>query len=525
MCPKNKTDRRARVTARRVATPSAVATGPAASKTAAASERTVLQLFRRPFLSPEATATLLRKANGKPGVDGGIESIETEQCFNVETTSPLTNDELETLQWLLRETFEPDQFSDTSTFSDQNSVVEVGPRLAFQSAWSTNAVGVCLNCGLGKVTRLERSRRFKLTLTKGTAMSDTLKLAFAQNVHDRMTECVYDEPLATFVTNAVPEPTYTIPVLAEGRAALERVDKEMGLAFDEEDFEFYLTLFRDDIGRDPTNVELFDMGQSNSEHSRHWFFGGNLIVDGVPQPKSLFRMVKDTITGERGHNSVIAFKDNSSAIRGYVNTPLRPVRAGGPSKLEPRAVDLDWFFGGNLIVDGVPQPKSLFRMVKDTITGERGHNSVIAFKDNSSAIRGYVNTPLRPVRAGGPSKLEPRAVDLDLLLTGTYLRFPNPGTRCLPIGRTYTVLPKLVTVCPYIAQYNTDTFLSQSQRRRTTSRQAWRRTRAQRPGRAAACGTRTPLAPVRCSPRVPRGTALVTFKWKVTTWVSNWKRQ
>ena len=453
MCPKNKTDRRARVTARRVATPSAVATGPAASKTAAASERTVLQLFRRPFLSPEATATLLRKANGKPGVDGGIESIETEQCFNVETTSPLTNDELETLQWLLRETFEPDQFSDTSTFSDQNSVVEVGPRLAFQSAWSTNAVGVCLNCGLGKVTRLERSRRFKLTLTKGTAMSDTLKLAFAQNVHDRMTECVYDEPLATFVTNAVPEPTYTIPVLAEGRAALERVDKEMGLAFDEEDFEFYLTLFRDDIGRDPTNVELFDMGQSNSEHSRHWFFGGNLIVDGVPQPKSLFRMVKDTITGERGHNSVIAFKDNSSAIRGYVNTPLRPVRAGGPSKLEPRAVDLD------------------------------------------------------------------------LLLTGTYLRFPNPGTRCLPIGRTYTVLPKLVTVCAYIAQYNTDTFLSQSQRRRTTSRQAWRRTRAQRPGRAAACGTRTPLAPVRCSPRVPRGTALVTFKWKVTTWVSNWKRQ
>jgi|TARA_B110000967_G_scaffold21197_1_gene19685 phosphoribosylformylglycinamidine synthase len=453
LCPKNKTDRRARVTARRVATPSAVATGPAASKTAAASERTVLQLFRRPFLSPEATATLLRKANGKPGVDGGIESIETEQCFNVETTSPLTNDELETLQWLLRETFEPDQFSDTSTFSDQNSVVEVGPRLAFQSAWSTNAVGVCLNCGLGKVTRLERSRRFKLTLTKGTAMSDTLKLAFAQNVHDRMTECVYDEPLATFVTNAVPEPTYTIPVLAEGRAALERVDKEMGLAFDEEDFEFYLTLFRDDIGRDPTNVELFDMGQSNSEHSRHWFFGGNLIVDGVPQPKSLFRMVKDTITGERGHNSVIAFKDNSSAIRGYVNTPLRPVRAGGPSKLEPRAVDLD------------------------------------------------------------------------LLLTGTYLRFPNPGTRCLPIGRTYTVLPKLVTVCPYIAQYNTDTFLSQSQRRRTTSRQAWRRTRAQRPGRAAACGTRTPLAPVRCSPRVPRGTALVTFKWKVTTWVSNWKRQ
>ena len=118
----------------------------------------------------------------------------------------------------------------------------------------------------------------------GEPPSDAVKLAFASIVHDRMTECVYDEPLATFTTDAEPEEVYTVPVLAEGRAALERVDKEMGLAFDEEDFDYYLTLFRDDIGRDPTNVELFDMGQSNSEHSRHWFFGGNLIVDGVPQP-------------------------------------------------------------------------------------------------------------------------------------------------------------------------------------------------------------------------------------------------
>jgi phosphoribosylformylglycinamidine synthase len=175
----------------------------------------------------------------------------------------------------------------------------------------------------------------------GSVLTDPVKLAFASIVHDRMTECVYDEPLATFATDASPEEVYTVPVLAEGRAALERVDKEMGLAFDEEDFDYYLTLFRDDIGRDPTNVELFDMGQSNSEHSRHWFFGGNLIVDGVPQPESLFKMVKDTIAGERGHNSVIAFKDNSSAIRGYVNTPLRPTNPGGPSALEPRAVDLD----------------------------------------------------------------------------------------------------------------------------------------------------------------------------------------
>ena len=43
----------------------------------------------------------------------------------------------------------------------------------------------------------------------------------------------------------------------------------MGLAFDEWDLDYYTNLFRDDMKRDPTNVELFDIAQSNSEHSRY----------------------------------------------------------------------------------------------------------------------------------------------------------------------------------------------------------------------------------------------------------------
>ena len=290
--------RRVRVRAARALSvpPRAVATGPAQSSDRASGERVVLQLFRRPFLSEEATTTLARNANAKPGVDGTIASVATEQCFNVETTEALTEDEMATLQWLLRETFEPDLFASRSAFGESGGVVEVGPRLAFQSAWSTNAVGVCKNCGLEKVTRLERSRRFSLTMKNGEPPSDAVKLAFASVVHDRMTECVYDEPLATFATDAAPEEVYTVPVLAEGRAALERVDKEMGLAFDEEDFDYYLTLFRDDIGRDPTNVELFDMGQSNSEHSRHWFFKANLVLDGEKLPHNLMELVGQTLT-------------------------------------------------------------------------------------------------------------------------------------------------------------------------------------------------------------------------------------
>ena len=84
--------------------------------------------------------------------------------------------------------------------------------------------------------------------------------------------------------------------------------------------------------RDPTDVELFDIAQSNSEHSRHWFFGGNMVIDGEKKPRSLFRIVKDTLTEERRKNSVIAFNDNSSAIRGFEIATIQPECPGKPSK-------------------------------------------------------------------------------------------------------------------------------------------------------------------------------------------------
>lgn len=48
--------------------------------------------------------------------------------------------------------------------------------------------------------------------------------------------------------------------------------KIAGLAFDNWDLDFYTNLFKDKLKRNPTSVECFDLAQSNSEHSRHWFF-------------------------------------------------------------------------------------------------------------------------------------------------------------------------------------------------------------------------------------------------------------
>ncbi|CAD7696531.1 unnamed protein product [Ostreobium quekettii] len=208
----------------------------------------------------------------------------------------------------------------------------------FSTAWSSNAVSICRSCGLPHIVRMERSLRFLLHST--SALSKTEKEKFAGLVHDRMTEQVYEQELTSFKSNVVPAQVEIVPVMAEGKAALDRVNKELGLAFDAWDLEYYTALFRDDMKRDPTNVELFDIAQSNSEHSRHWFFKGNMVLDGVPMDSTLMDIVASPLKAHP-NNSVIAFKDNSSAIRGAVVRPLLPTTSGSPSPLAPQEKDWD----------------------------------------------------------------------------------------------------------------------------------------------------------------------------------------
>lgn len=50
-----------------------------------------------------------------------------------------------------------------------------------------------------------------------------------------------------------------------------------GLAFDNWDLDYYTELFKVKLARNPTSVECFDLAQSNSEHSRHWFFKVSML--------------------------------------------------------------------------------------------------------------------------------------------------------------------------------------------------------------------------------------------------------
>jgi phosphoribosylformylglycinamidine synthase len=294
----------------------------------------LFHLYRTPALSTFQTAGLLTTA--RQTVSSAICGIETESCFNVAADSPLSGDEMRLLRWLLAETFEPEKFSDksyltlSSALRTPHTLFEVGPRMNFTTAWSTNAVSVCHACGLRKISRIERSRRYRLELAQNASLTKDQERSFLSLVHDRMTECPYPEPLKTFETGIRPEPVRIIPLMEEGRAALEKINRAMGLGLDDWDLDYYTNLFMKDIKRNPTNVECFDLSQSNSEHSRHWFFRGKLIINGKEVPETLMKIVKATYEANR-NNSVIAFSDNSSAIRGHDITTIIPEIAGKPS--------------------------------------------------------------------------------------------------------------------------------------------------------------------------------------------------
>lgn len=294
-----------------------------------------LHLYRMPGL-PEARArTLLQTARRR--VSPHIREIATEYCFNIDSAGGLEPKDLDILTWLLGETFEPAGLGRESLLDPGALVLEVGPRMNFTTAWSTNAVSVCHACGLGRIRRIERSRRF--LLRTDAPLDAEQRTAFLALVHDRMTECPYPVPLQGFESGSEPKGTCEVRLLQEGRTALERINREMGLAFDEWDLDYYTDLFVNRIGRNPTNVECFDIAQSNSEHSRHWFFKGRMIIDGVEKTEHLMALVQDPWKSNP-RNSVIAFHDNSSAIRGRPIRTIMPARSGRPSPFV--AADLDY---------------------------------------------------------------------------------------------------------------------------------------------------------------------------------------
>ncbi len=247
-------------------------------------------------------------------------------CFNVASSRPLTDKELEQMRLLLADGFLLETVS-TKPVLLGDRVIEVGPRLNFATAWSSNMVSICRATGLDCVNRVERSRRYVVPDNEDIA-------EFIAANHDRMTECPCPEPLTTFETGIEPEAVYDVDLIGKGADGLLDIP---GISMDEWDRNFYYDYFVKKHKRNPTIVEIMDLNNANSEHSRHGFFGGKQIIDGEQQDSTLMEIVKKTLTAHP-KGSLIAFKDNSSVVAGHDLTTLHPQDPGKPSPM--RAADV-----------------------------------------------------------------------------------------------------------------------------------------------------------------------------------------
>ncbi|GAB6193869.1 phosphoribosylformylglycinamidine synthase [Desulfocastanea catecholica] len=244
-------------------------------------------------------------------------------CFNIESNRQLTPEEMTCLRLILADGFLLDTVSETPVLPGDR-VVEVGPRLNFATAWSSNMVSICRATGLDMITRVERSRRYLVPETEDLQQ-------FIDRHHDRMTECCYPAPLSTFATGIVPEAVYEVDLQSKGPDGLTELP---GISMDEWDRNLYYDYFVKQQHRNPTIVEIMDLNNANSEHSRHGFFKGKQVIDGEEVDGTLFDMVTATLQAHpRG--SLIAFKDNSSVVKGYQIDTLVPAQPGEPCPLVP----------------------------------------------------------------------------------------------------------------------------------------------------------------------------------------------
>jgi phosphoribosylformylglycinamidine synthase len=230
----------------------------------------------------------------------------------VDAKNPLTDVEHAVLEKLL--TYGPSRATQRVTGLTQ----VVAPRPGTISPWSSKSTDIAHICGLAKIKRIERLIVYTLDLDAACSGSQLSALSsqLSARLHDRMTQTVFNDvdSAAVLFSHDTPREMTSIPVLAQGRAALVAANTTLGLALAEDEIDYLVNAFTT-LRRDPNDIELMMFAQANSEHCRHKIFNATWDIDGEKRDRSLFQMIKNTY---QLHSDGIlsAYKDNAAVLTG-----------------------------------------------------------------------------------------------------------------------------------------------------------------------------------------------------------------
>jgi phosphoribosylformylglycinamidine synthase len=283
--------------------------------------------------APALSDFRLRKLTGAVRDEAGeVIGLDSRFVHFVDLDRELAADERKVLDSLLR-------YGPASHAAEpRGRCLLVVPRFGTVSPWSSKATDIAHVCGLEAVRRIERGIAYYLD---AKSPLDEAKLAkIAGLLHDRMTESVIHESsqARALFAHSAPKPLSTIPMLANGRAALESANSSLGLALSDDEIDYLVEAFTS-LGRDPTDVELMMFAQANSEHCRHKIFNADWIVDGVLSDKSLFGMIRNT--HQRNPQGVLsAYRDNAAVIEGWQGRRWFANPGGGPYESSEEPIDI-----------------------------------------------------------------------------------------------------------------------------------------------------------------------------------------
>jgi phosphoribosylformylglycinamidine synthase len=275
----------------------------------------ILQLPGGPAHSDFRLAKLLRQVRA---IEPAVRALTSNYLHLVDCAAELSADEQLRLGALL--TYGPRYEAAPAG----GQLVLVAPRPGTTSPWSSKATDILQVCSLRQVRRVERGIAFHVTAAASLSASQLMSLATA--LHDRMTEAVLLDPaqIPQLFAHAEPRPFAAVARSLEGIAA---ANTSLGLALSADEVQYLADNFAR-LGRDPTDVELMMFAQANSEHCRHKIFNASFVIDGRPQEKSLFAMIRNThALAPQGVLS--AYRDNAAVMEGHVGTRYFPDPASG----------------------------------------------------------------------------------------------------------------------------------------------------------------------------------------------------